>query len=103
VTAEPRYEGAPRVTGKVEFVEELGSEVLVHASVAGLAPSLEIASAREAAADDGEVVPTLSNLVTKLPAHSTYRPGDAVKLFIDPAGIHCFDPTGPSLRKGANR
>jgi multiple sugar transport system ATP-binding protein len=103
VTAEPRSEGAPRVTGKVEFVEELGSEVLVHASVAGLAPSLEIASAREAAADDGEVVPTLSNLVTKLPAHSTYRPGDVVTLFIDPAGIHCFDPTGPSLRKGADR
>jgi hypothetical protein len=23
-----------------------------------------------------------------------------VTLFIDPANIHCFDPAGPSLRKG---
>jgi multiple sugar transport system ATP-binding protein len=102
VTAEPRCEGSPRVTGTVEFVEELGSEVIVHTSVDGLGPSLEIAIAREAATDDGEIVPTLSNLVTKLPAHSTLRPGDVVTLFIDPAGIHCFDPTGPSLRKGVD-
>ena len=102
VTAAPRCEGSPRVTGTVEFVEELGSEVIVHASVDGLGPSLEIAIAREAATDDGEIVPTLSNLVTKLPTHSTCRPGDVVTLFIDPAGIHCFDPTGPSLHKGAD-
>ena len=103
VTAEARCEGSPGITGTVEFVEELGSEVIVHARVAGLGPSLEIANARAAATDDHEIVPTLSNLVTKLPARSTCRPGDIVTLFIDPSNVHCFDPTGPSLRKGRDQ
>ena len=48
------------------------------------------------------IATTTSNLVTKLPARMTCRPGDSVTLFIDPANIHCFDPAGPSLRKGAD-
>ena len=47
--------------------------------------------------------PALSNLVTKLPAHASCRPGDIVTLYIDPANVHCFDPAGPSLRKGARQ
>jgi ABC-type sugar transport system ATPase subunit len=100
ITAAPRHEGSPRLTGTVEFVEELGSEVIVHTRVAGLGASLEVGAARSAASDDPEVASTLSNLVTKLPAHSSCRPGDTVTLFIDPANVHCFDPAGPSLRKG---
>ncbi|MDP9465435.1 MAG: sn-glycerol-3-phosphate ABC transporter ATP-binding protein UgpC [Actinomycetota bacterium] len=103
ITAVESCDGAPRLTGTVEFVEELGSEVIVHALVAALGSSLEIATARSAAGDEREIAPTVSNLVTKLPAHSSCRPGDTVTLFIDPANVHCFDPSGPSLRKGAHQ
>ncbi len=99
VTAAPRHEGSPRLVGTVEFVEELGSEVIVHARVPGLGSSAQVGVAR-ATHDDHEIAPIVSNLVTKLPAHSSCRPGDTVTLFIDPANIHCFDPAGPSLRMG---
>jgi multiple sugar transport system ATP-binding protein len=103
VTATPRREDSPSLTGTVEFVEELGSEVIVHAHVAGLGSSLEIGAVQSAARDDQEIAPAESNLVTKLPAHSSCRPGDSVTLYIDPSNVHCFDPAGPSLRKGADR
>ncbi|HEY0518743.1 MAG TPA: ATP-binding cassette domain-containing protein, partial [Ilumatobacteraceae bacterium] len=100
VTAAPRHEASPELKGTVEFVEELGSEVIVHTRVAGLRSSVEIGAIRGAASDEREIAPALSNLVTKLPAHSSCRPGDVITLFIDPASVHCFDPAGPSLRKG---
>ena len=103
VTAAPRHEGSPELTGTVEFVEELGSEVIVHACVTGLGSSLDIGAVQSAARDDREIAPTVSNLVTKLPAHSACRPGDTVTLYIDLANVHCFDPAGPSLRKGADQ
>jgi multiple sugar transport system ATP-binding protein len=103
ITATPRHDGSPSLTGIIEFVEELGSEVIVHAQVDGLGSSLEIDAAQAAARDDREIAPATSNLVTKLPAHSSCRPGDTVTLFIDSANVHCFDPAGPSLRKGAHR
>jgi multiple sugar transport system ATP-binding protein len=103
VTAVPRNEGSPTVTGIVEFVEELGSEVIVHTRAAGLGSSLEVDAVQAAARDDREIAPTVSNLVTKLPAHTSCRPGDVLTLFIDPANVHCFDPAGPSLRKGAHQ
>jgi len=95
-------EGSPRLQGVVEFVEELGSEVIVHTGVAGLATSPEIESALAAASDDrsGAPVPA-GNLVTRLPAHTVVRPGERIDLFVDPANVHCFDPAGPSLRAGA--
>jgi multiple sugar transport system ATP-binding protein len=103
ITATPQHEAAPQVSGIVEFVEELGSEVIVHTRVAGLGASLEVDAAQIAARDDREIAPTLSNIVTRLPAHSTCRPGDTVTLYIDPANVHCFDPAGPSLRKGVHK
>ena len=95
-------EASPAVTGKVEFVEELGSEVIVHAHVAALGPRLDIGATPTESADDHEIAHTVSNLVTKLPARTSCRPGDTVTLFIDPANVHCFDPVGPSLRRGAH-
>jgi multiple sugar transport system ATP-binding protein len=103
ITATPQHEAAPQLSGTVEFVEELGSEVIVHTRVAGLGSSIEIDAAQAAASDDREIAPTLSNIVTRLPAHSSCRPGDTVTLFIDPANVHCFDPAGPSLRKGVHQ
>jgi len=102
ISAVPSHEASPRVTGTVDFVEELGSEVIVHARVDELGPSAGVAAAAESNADDTHIATTTSNLVTKLPARMTCRPGDTVTLFIDPANIHCFDPAGPSLRKGVD-
>jgi multiple sugar transport system ATP-binding protein len=99
ITARPVREGSPHLTGIVEFVEELGSEVIVHARVAGLVSSPEIAIARAAASDEPGIVPAVSPVVTKLPAHSACRPGDSIDLYIDPAATHCFDPAGPTLRR----
>ncbi|MCU1364917.1 MAG: putative sugar transporter, ATP-binding protein [Ilumatobacteraceae bacterium] len=99
VTASPTAEGSPRLNGTVEFVEELGSEVIVHTRVVGLVQSAEIIETLAAASDQHELVDTPTNLVTKLPAHSTCRPGDSIALYIDPSAVHCFDPTGPSLRR----
>jgi multiple sugar transport system ATP-binding protein len=96
-------EASPALTGTVEFVEELGSEVIVHAHVAVLGPRLDIGATRTEADDDSEIAHTVSNLVTKLPARTSCRPGDTVTLFIDPANVHCFDPAGPSLRKGTQQ
>jgi multiple sugar transport system ATP-binding protein len=99
ITAQPTREGSPHISGVVEFVEELGSEVIVHARVAGLVSSPEIATARAAASDEPEIAAAVSPIVTKLPAHSSCRPGDTIDLYIDPAAAHCFDPAGPSLRR----
>jgi multiple sugar transport system ATP-binding protein len=103
ITAAPRREESPRLTGTVEFVEELGSEVIVHARIPALGSSLDVAAARSAVPDDLEIALAASNLATKLPAHSSCRPGDTVVLFIDSASVHCFDPAGPSLRKEAHQ
>ena len=92
---------APRVTGTVDFVEELGSEVLAHVRVAGLGSSSEIVVAHRAASDDREIVPEAGTLVAKLPAHAPVAAGEHVTLYLDPGNIHCFDPAGPSLRRGA--
>lgn len=99
IAANPTSEGAPRLSGAVEFVEELGSEVIVHVNVSGLDTSAEIATARAAASDEPAIAAAVSSIVTKLPAHSAHRPGDTITLYIDPAAVHCFDPAGPSLRK----
>jgi multiple sugar transport system ATP-binding protein len=96
-------EASPALAGKVEFVEELGSEVIVHTHVAELGPRLDVGATRTEGDEEREVGRTVSNLVTKLPAHSSCRPGDTVTLFIDPASVHCFDPAGPSLRKGTHQ
>ena len=99
-----RVAGSPcSVTGRVDFVEELGSEMIVHTTVAKLAASAEITSAVVAASDDREVVAaTGSNLVTRLPANAAVSPGETIDLSIDPCQVHLFDPTGPSLRRGAS-
>ena len=96
-----RGAGSGDVSARVDFIEELGAEMIVHTSVARLSASDEIVSAVAAASDDRAVVPTIaSNLVTKLPANSAVRAGETIELTIDTSQIHLFDPTGPSLRRG---
>jgi multiple sugar transport system ATP-binding protein len=102
ISSGPVSHGAPHVQATVEFVEELGSEVIVHTQVAGLGSSPEIATAQAAVIDADVVAPSAAGrLVTKLPAHAECRAGDSISLYIDPAAVHCFDPAGPSLRRPA--
>jgi len=99
VTAMPTHEASPRVVGTVEFVEELGSEVIAHTRVDELGPAVAVGDSPDPTAEDLGVATAASNLVTKLPARVNCRPGDSLTLFLDPANLHCFDPSGPSLRK----
>ena len=102
VTDVPRHEASPPLHGTVEFVEELGSEVIVHARVHGSDRRWNRRGTFGRAGRSRDC----SN--PQQPRHETacslsLRPGDAVTLFVDPANIHCFDPAGPSLRKGARQ
>jgi multiple sugar transport system ATP-binding protein len=55
VAAVPSHEASPRVVGTIEFVEELGSEVIVHTRVDELGPSADIAAAPDSTADSGQI------------------------------------------------
>jgi multiple sugar transport system ATP-binding protein len=99
ITATP---GDHRVafTATVEFVEELGSEIVVHCAVPGVRTSAAIESAIVAASDDEVVVS--GSLVTKLPASASVTVGDEIRLYADTRTVHLFDPAGPTLRRGAS-
>ena len=100
--------GSPSVDATVDFVEELGSELIVHTTAPALRRSDVVASAIIAASDDegtadDQLLRTSgSNLVTKMPPRTDVRAGDRLRLHLDPAQLHLFDPAGPSLRTGAS-
>ena len=98
ITTAPTRECSSAIDGTIAFVEELGSEVLVHVHVAGLDSSAAITTARAEASDEREVVTAPGTLVAKLPAHTAAEPGAPLTLYVDPRSVHCFDPAGPSLR-----
>ncbi|HEY4607950.1 MAG TPA: sn-glycerol-3-phosphate ABC transporter ATP-binding protein UgpC, partial [Ilumatobacteraceae bacterium] len=83
ITASPAHEASPGVAVTVEFVEELGSEVIVHTRANELGRSAAVAEAAESSGDDMSIVTAASNLVTKLPARVSCRPGDSLTLYID--------------------
>jgi len=97
ISAQPFRPGCPSVSAEVDFVEELGAELVVHSTVSTLGGSHAINAAIAAATNDGEVV-TASNIVTKLPPNAGVRATDKITLYIDSTQIHLFDPAGPSLR-----
>jgi len=81
--------------GSLEFevvlVEALGSDVLVH--LATDAPSVTVSDAF-----DGEDVPE-TRLTARLPPDVVARVGDRLRLNVDAARLHVFDPeTGLALR-----
>jgi multiple sugar transport system ATP-binding protein len=76
---------------EVALVEALGSDVLVH--FAGDAPSVTVADAF-----DGEEVPE-TRLTARLPPDVVARVGERLRLGVDAARLHVFDPeTGLALR-----
>jgi multiple sugar transport system ATP-binding protein len=80
----PAGQGDPRpgFDVVVGLVEPLGSEVIVHASLAGSEPAPAVA------AGDGHTA-----LTAKLEPGAAPAPGDRVRLAFDPAAAHVFDAT----------
>ena len=94
--------GACVVSARVDFIEELGSEMIVHTTAAALSRPADVTPVVVTGDSDREMAAALgSNLVTKLPATAATRAGDTIQLTIDTSQVHLFDPAGPALRLGA--
>jgi multiple sugar transport system ATP-binding protein len=90
----------PRLQGRVELREALGSEVLAHFTVAARQAVTE--HVRELAEDVGDdrVVRDLAEeqaapettLVGRFGARSRVKEGDTIEVAVDPRALHFFDP-----------
>jgi multiple sugar transport system ATP-binding protein len=97
--------GAPAdrvLEATVDLVESLGAELVVHVGVTE--PPAAGADGSDDGSDDGseawaQVVARRGRAVARLSTRSRLAAGDVVKLAVDTASIHLFDPaTGDSLR-----
>jgi len=93
-------EALPRVDVGVEVVEELGADT--HVIFAVDAPRVDVSDVREAAGDEDALVAVEGALFTaRVDPGTAARPGTRVRLAVDPARFHYFDPgTGLRLEPG---
>ena len=100
-------DGRPRLSGNVEMTEALGSEVLVHFTIA--APQAVTDDVRELAEDVGDdravgqlaagLQPDEASLVGWFSPRTRVREGEAVEVVVDQRALHFFDPeTGLAIR-----
>jgi multiple sugar transport system ATP-binding protein len=90
----------PQVDVQVEVVEELGADT--HVIFTADAPRVEVSEVREAAGDeDASLVAVEGSLFTaRVNPGTTARPGAQLRLAVDPARFHYFDPeTGLRLER----
>jgi multiple sugar transport system ATP-binding protein len=91
----------PRIDVRVEVVEELGADTHVLFRVD--APRVDVSEVREAAGDEDALIPVEGALFTaRVDPATTARPGAPLRLALDPARCHFFEPdTGVRLEPGA--
>jgi multiple sugar transport system ATP-binding protein len=88
----------------VDLREDMGSEVLVHFSLD--APRVFTEDTKELAADRGEDVEELEQLVTRAPWIARFDPdsrvgeGDATEILVDTKHLHFFDPESSEAIRG---
>jgi multiple sugar transport system ATP-binding protein len=83
-----------RLKGVVKLREALGSEVMVHFTIAARPAVTE--DVRELAADVGEVLPENvepeTTMVARFGARSRVREGETAEVAVDTRSLHFFDP-----------
>jgi multiple sugar transport system ATP-binding protein len=100
-TADPSL---PAIDVEITVVEELGSATHVLFTIE--APPVDVESVR-AASDDRERATLLATdrralFTAEVPEGTPVRPGERIRLALDPSRLHFFDPeTGATLRPGA--
>jgi len=100
-------DGGARLRGRVELREALGSELLVHFTVAARqAVTEDLRELAAEAGDDhltgqpgGEEQPASATLVARFSPRARVVEGDDVEVSVDPRALHFFDPqTGIAIR-----
>jgi multiple sugar transport system ATP-binding protein len=97
----------PRLMGRVEMTEALGSDVLVHFTIAARQAVTD--DVRELAEDIGDdravgqlaagLQPDEASLVGRFSPRTRVREGEAVEVVVDQRALHFFDPeTGLAIR-----
>jgi multiple sugar transport system ATP-binding protein len=83
-------DGRPRLPGRVELRESLGSEVLIHFSTAGrLAATDELLELAEDVGDDRAA--ERATLVGRFSPKTRVREGDTIEVAVDVDALHVFD------------
>ena len=97
--------GRPCLRGQAELREALGSEMLLHFTVAGRqAVTEDVRQLAEDVGDDrmldhlAEGAPSQTTLVGRFSPHTRIREGDAIEVAVDARALHFFDPsTGAAI------
>jgi multiple sugar transport system ATP-binding protein len=92
----------PQLDVRVEVVEDLGADA--HVIFAVDAPPIDVSEVREAAGDEDAALLTVEGAVftARVNPGTSARPGARLRLAVDPARVHYFDPaTGQRLEPGA--
>jgi multiple sugar transport system ATP-binding protein len=95
----------PRLRGRAELREALGSEMLVHFTIAGRqAVTEDVRQLAEDVGDDrtldhlAEGAPAQTTLVGRFSPQTQIREGDAIEVAVDARALHFFDPgTGAAI------
>jgi multiple sugar transport system ATP-binding protein len=91
----------PTIDVEVQVVEDLGADAHVIFQID--APPVDVSEVREAAGDDDTLIATdRAAFTARVDPQSSARPGGALRLAVDPAKLHFFDPaTGLRVERAA--
>jgi multiple sugar transport system ATP-binding protein len=91
----------PQIDVDVDVVEDLGAEAHVIFGVD--APPIDVSEVREAAGDDAVLIPSdRASFTARVAAQTSARAGQPLRLTVDPARFHFFDPaTGFRIERAA--